>query len=72
MNEKEQTLTDLDLEDILKEFSGGEETPEETAPLEELEQEVSADEAEEPAPEAAAEELTVSILFTHFKNSATY
>ena len=60
MNEKEQTLTDLDLEDILKEFSGGEETPEETAPLEELEQEVSADEAEEPAPEAAAEEIAVS------------
>ena len=48
MNEKEQTLTDLDLEDILKEFSGGEETSEETVALEESAQEVSVNEAEEP------------------------
>ena len=60
MNEKEQTLTDLDLEDILKEFSGGEETSEETAALEESAQNASVDEAEEPTSEAPAEESSVS------------
>ncbi len=66
MNEKEQTLTDLDLEDILKEFGNTDKNPDESIPADALElpedpgQDVSADKAEEPEAEEPAEDTSVS------------